>query len=104
LLRPRTACCDRRRSRVRWFGRRFSMAVISNANVSGIELEIWAKGAGQTLLFLHPGDGIEPSLPILESLATRYRVVAPSHPGFGGSARVRASSARTTSVTMTIRR
>jgi pimeloyl-ACP methyl ester carboxylesterase len=36
-------------------------------------------------VFLHPGDGLDDSLPMLADLAHRYEVVAPSHPGFGGS-------------------
>ena len=35
------------------------------------------------LLFLHPGIGIEPTAPVLDRLAARARVIAPTHPGFG---------------------
>ncbi len=50
-----------------------------------MKLELWQSGAGQPLLFLHPGDGLDPNLPVLAGLAEKYEVFAPSHPGFGGS-------------------
>jgi pimeloyl-ACP methyl ester carboxylesterase len=53
--------------------------------VRGISIEMIERGAGRPLLFLHPGIGIEPDAPVLERLATRYRVLAPTHPGFGRS-------------------
>jgi pimeloyl-ACP methyl ester carboxylesterase len=34
---------------------------------------------------LHPGEGLAPEKPWLELLARRYRVIAPSHPGYGNS-------------------
>jgi pimeloyl-ACP methyl ester carboxylesterase len=37
------------------------------------------------LLFLHPAIGITPGAPVLMHLARRFRVIAPSHPGFGAS-------------------
>lgn len=54
-------------------------------NVSGVDLEIEERGSGQPLLFLHAGEGLEPQRPWLDLLAKRYRVIAPSHPGFGRS-------------------
>lgn len=59
--------------------------VPSLRSICGMEIELWEKGEGQTVLFLHPGDGSESSLPFVEALAGSYRVVAPSHPGFGSS-------------------
>jgi pimeloyl-ACP methyl ester carboxylesterase len=53
--------------------------------VRGISIEMIERGAGRPLLFLHPGIGIEPDAPVLERLATHYRVLAPTHPGFGRS-------------------
>ncbi len=41
--------------------------------------------AAGPLLFLHPGIGISSTAPVLDRLAERARVIAPSHPGFGGS-------------------
>jgi pimeloyl-ACP methyl ester carboxylesterase len=53
--------------------------------VRGISIEMIERGAGRPLLFLHPGIGIEPDAPVLERLAARTRVMAPTHPGFGRS-------------------
>jgi len=55
--------------------------------VAGIDVEVWRAGAGRPLVFLHPGDGLEPSSDILQRLSTRYDVIAASHPGFGATAR-----------------
>jgi pimeloyl-ACP methyl ester carboxylesterase len=62
--------------------------VAPSANVvamRGISIEMIERGAGRPLLFLHPGIGIEPDAPVLDRLAARYRVLAPTHPGFGRS-------------------
>jgi pimeloyl-ACP methyl ester carboxylesterase len=53
--------------------------------VRGISIEMIERGAGRPLLFLHPGIGIEPDAPVLDRLAAHYRVLAPTHPGFGRS-------------------
>ena len=53
--------------------------------VSGIAVEVIERGRGRPLLFLHPGIGIERTAPVLDHLARRARVIAPSHPGFGRS-------------------
>src|SRR5262245_51387259 len=53
--------------------------------VNGIRLEVVEKGRGQPLLFLHPGIGLDPNAPVIEKLAEKARVIAPSHPGFGNS-------------------
>ncbi len=53
--------------------------------VNGVRVEVVEKGHGRPLLFLHPGIGLDPKAPILDKLAERARVIAPSHPGFGGS-------------------
>src|SRR5215831_2046886 len=53
--------------------------------VNGIRLEVVEKGRGRPLLFLHPGVGLDPNAPVIEKLAERMHVIAPSHPGFGGS-------------------
>jgi pimeloyl-ACP methyl ester carboxylesterase len=54
--------------------------------VSGVALELEERGAGRPLLFLHPGEGLQPHRPWLDTLAKSFRVIAPHHPGFGGSA------------------
>src|SRR5215510_15592628 len=53
--------------------------------VNGIRLEVVEKGHGRPLLFLHPGIGLDPNAPVIDTLAEQARVIAPSHPGFGGS-------------------
>jgi pimeloyl-ACP methyl ester carboxylesterase len=53
--------------------------------VSGVSLEIEEKGQGRPILFLHPGEGLQPGRPWLDRLAVNHRVIAPHHPGFGGS-------------------
>jgi len=53
--------------------------------VSGVTLDIEERGSGRPLLFLHPGEGLQPSRPWLDALASRFRVIAPNHPGFGES-------------------
>jgi pimeloyl-ACP methyl ester carboxylesterase len=58
---------------------------VSTITVRGIRIELSERGEGPPLLFLHPGTGIEPDAPVLSRLATRMRIIAPTHPGFGGS-------------------
>lgn len=55
--------------------------------VNGSATEVIIKGDGPPLLYLHPGHGVASSSALLDQLARHYRVIAPSHPGFGGSAR-----------------
>jgi len=53
----------------------------------GVTFELMTKGSGPPLLFLHAGHGIDAQDPLVERLAAKYRVIAPSHPGFGASER-----------------
>jgi pimeloyl-ACP methyl ester carboxylesterase len=53
--------------------------------IAGSDLEVVERGAGRPLLFLHAGEGLAPERPWLDLLARRYRVIAPSHPGWGNS-------------------
>jgi pimeloyl-ACP methyl ester carboxylesterase len=53
--------------------------------VAGTSLELVERGAGRPLLFLHAGEGLMPERPWFERLAQHYRVIAPSHPGWGNS-------------------
>jgi pimeloyl-ACP methyl ester carboxylesterase len=55
--------------------------------VHGIELEVIRRGAGQPIVLLHGFQQIEPDARFLQSLAQRAEIIAPSHPGFGRSAR-----------------
>lgn len=57
-----------------------------HVTVSGVALEVEEKGQGRPILFLHPGEGLQPVRPWLEKLSRNHRVIAPHHPGFGGSA------------------
>jgi len=59
---------------------------VSRVDVAGVEIELWADGKGPTLLFLHPGDGFDPTSRFFHLLKQKFRVLAPSHPGFGSSA------------------
>jgi len=53
--------------------------------INGIRVESIERGSGRPILFLHPGIGISSTAPVLDRLAERTRLIAPSHPGFGGS-------------------
>src|SRR5437016_3096307 len=57
----------------------------SSIVVNNIRVELIERGRGKPLLFLHPEIGIEPVSPVLDQLASRTRVLAPVHPGFGRS-------------------
>jgi pimeloyl-ACP methyl ester carboxylesterase len=54
-------------------------------SIAGIDLEVFERGQGAPLLYLHGGAGIGVDGPFLELIAKERRVVAPSHPGFGKS-------------------
>lgn len=58
------------------------MAMIS---VAGVDLEIEERGSGRPLLFLHAGEGLWIDRPWCRLLAENFRLIAPSHPGWGGS-------------------
>jgi pimeloyl-ACP methyl ester carboxylesterase len=55
--------------------------------IGDISLETLTAGDGRPLLFLHGGDYFAQHRDFFERLARRWRVIAPRHPGFGGSAR-----------------
>ena len=54
-------------------------------SLAGVELEIFERGRGAPMLYLHGGGGIALDLPFIDLLASERRIVAPSHPGFGRS-------------------
>ena len=61
---------------------------MSRAEVGGVSLELSERGKGRAILFLHPGHPagrVDGSARVLELLAQRLRVIAPTHPGFGMS-------------------
>jgi pimeloyl-ACP methyl ester carboxylesterase len=51
--------------------------------IAGLNVDMFTRGDGRPLLFLHPAIGIEPDAPVIEKLAQQARVIAPTHPGFG---------------------
>jgi len=54
-------------------------------SIAGVDLELFERGQGDAILYLHGGGGIAPDTGFLELLARERRVIAPSHPGFGKS-------------------
>jgi pimeloyl-ACP methyl ester carboxylesterase len=57
-----------------------SMLTIRDCNI-----RLMRSGQGSPLLFLHGGSGAGAWLPFLSTLATRFDVLVPEHPGFGAS-------------------
>jgi pimeloyl-ACP methyl ester carboxylesterase len=55
--------------------------------VRDIDLEVVRRGAGRTILFLHGFHTLDPDARFLDLLSRSAFVLAPSHPGFGASAR-----------------
>ncbi len=55
--------------------------------VGDIELEVVRRGAGRPLLLLHGFQHVDPAAPFLDGLGRHAEILAPSHPGFGRSAR-----------------
>lgn len=53
--------------------------------VAGVRIELIERGSGRPLLLLHPAIGIKASDPVINQLARSFRVLVPSHPGFGRS-------------------
>jgi pimeloyl-ACP methyl ester carboxylesterase len=53
--------------------------------LQGIEFEVRRKGQGRPLLLLHGGGGALFGKPFADSLAERFEIIEPVHPGFGGS-------------------
>lgn len=58
---------------------------MENIQISGIGIETYIKGQGRPLLFLHAEDFFAQHRPFLDALASRWRVIAPRHPGFGAT-------------------
>jgi pimeloyl-ACP methyl ester carboxylesterase len=55
--------------------------------VRAIDLEVVRCGTGRTIVFLHGFHPLDPDAPFLARLSRGAFVLAPSHPGFGASAR-----------------
>ena len=56
-------------------------------SVGGIELEVLRRGSGRPMLLLHGFQNVDPRAPFLDGLGRHAEIIAPSHPGFGHSAR-----------------
>ncbi len=57
----------------------------STITVQGIDLSVVRRGAGPPLLLLHGGGGPQDHLPFFNRLTEAFEVIAPTHPGFGGT-------------------
>lgn len=55
--------------------------------ICDIDLEVVRRGEGPMVVFLHGFHTLAPDSPFLEHLSREASVLAPSHPGFGSSAR-----------------
>lgn len=53
--------------------------------VNEIEVQLFRRGFGTPVLFLHGIDGLDPTARFLHLLSERFDVIAPSHPGFDNS-------------------
>ena len=53
--------------------------------VRGCNIKLMRGGSGPPLLFLHGSSGAGAWLPFMQSLAARFDVIVPEHPGFGDS-------------------
>jgi pimeloyl-ACP methyl ester carboxylesterase len=62
-------------------------AAADRLSVWGMELEVMRRGAGRPVLLLHGMQNVDPRARFLELLGRRAEIIAPSHPGFGHSAR-----------------
>ena len=56
-------------------------------SVEDIELEVIRRGRGRPVLLLHGLHTVDPRARFLDLLGRRVEIIAPSHPGFGHSAR-----------------
>jgi len=59
---------------------------VSTLEIQDLKIELLACGQhSRPLLFLHPEIGLDYDAPVIGLLATRARLIAPAHPGFGRS-------------------
>jgi pimeloyl-ACP methyl ester carboxylesterase len=61
-------------------------ADVNTIAIQDIDLPVVRQGTGRPLLLLHGGDGPQGLVPLLTRLAERFDVIAPTHPGFAGTA------------------
>jgi pimeloyl-ACP methyl ester carboxylesterase len=66
-----------------------STKTINVAGVGSVELTVEMRGAGQSILLLHGGAGPQTVAAFAQLLAEKgsFRVITPTHPGFGGTPR-----------------
>jgi pimeloyl-ACP methyl ester carboxylesterase len=62
------------------------MSAITRQKVGPFSVNVWSKGTGTPLLFLHGYERHPGGAPFLERLAERHLVYAPEQPGYGTSA------------------
>jgi pimeloyl-ACP methyl ester carboxylesterase len=62
-------------------------AAVERLRVRDVDLEIVRRGSGRPVLVLHGMQNVDPRARFLDLLARHVEVIAPSHPGFGHSAR-----------------
>ncbi len=65
--------------------RQVSVPVAERVEVPGGAVQLFRHGSGDPLLFLHAAGGAGAWNEFLDLLSDRFEVVAPDHPGFGGS-------------------
>jgi pimeloyl-ACP methyl ester carboxylesterase len=53
--------------------------------LNGCKVRLRRGGKGRPLLYLHGANGVPAVAPFMETLAARFDVLAPEHPGFGAS-------------------
>jgi pimeloyl-ACP methyl ester carboxylesterase len=58
---------------------------LNPVKIADVELELFDSGQGSPVLFLHGASGFSERQPFVAPLATKRRLIAPSHPGFGKS-------------------
>jgi pimeloyl-ACP methyl ester carboxylesterase len=66
--------------------RRWTMEFVRRTiEVNGCKLSLARAGKGVSLMYLHGTDGLAEWPAILDTLAERFDVIVPDHPGFGAS-------------------
>jgi pimeloyl-ACP methyl ester carboxylesterase len=58
---------------------------VGKVSVRDVALSLWRGGSGERLVFLHGAGGMPGWTPFFAALAEHFEVLAPEHPGFGGS-------------------
>ena len=63
-------------------------AHMARVEIAGVAIELAETGKGRPLVFLHgghPSGRLEPQARVVEALGESFRVIAPTHPGFGAT-------------------